>query len=90
MGIDAEENKSESNTAFSMTPSQAASMARRGQGPQGIHRIDPPRIAHEQWHAHLEKRAGTPTINIDGTWKHGPGTLTEDHADSLREVGWNL
>ncbi|HEV2970489.1 MAG TPA: hypothetical protein VGY55_10895 [Pirellulales bacterium] len=73
-----------------MTPSQAASMVRKGQGAQGIHRIDPPRVAGEQWHAHLGSGAGSTAINIDGTWKLGRGTLTEKQADFLRDAGWNV
>jgi len=75
---------------LAMTPSQAASIVRRGQGPPGIHRIDPARIKGEQWHAHLGPGAGSPAVNFDGTWKHGAGKLTNRQADFLRKAGWNV
>ncbi len=73
-----------------MTPRQAAEMVRRGQGPRGIDRIDAPRTTAEQWHAHLAPGQGSPAINHDGTWKHGPGTLTNPQARFLRGAGWNV
>jgi len=70
-----------------MTPSQAANIVRRGQGPKGIHRIDSPRIPGEQWHAHLGPGEGSPAVNMDGTWKHDNG-LTEKQREFLRSAGW--
>ena len=68
----------------------AAEIVRRGQGPRGIDRIDAPRTIGEQWHGHLAPGQGSPAINIDGTWKHGPGTLTNRQAKFLRGAGWNV
>ena len=73
-----------------MTPSEARSIVRRGQGPKGIHRIDPPKIKGEQWHAHLGPGVGSPAINRDGTWKHPGGKLTKKQADFLRKAGWQV
>ena len=38
-------------------------------------------------HVHLkDKRA----LNIDGTWKHGSGTIDNVNAKWLKENGWTL
>jgi hypothetical protein len=58
-----------------MTPKEAANKVLKGQGPNGIDRIDRPKIKGEQWHAHLGPGEGSPAVNIDGTWKH-PNGLT--------------
>jgi hypothetical protein len=76
--------------APTMTPSQAAHAVRRNQGPPGLHRIDPPRFPGELWHAHIGSGTGSPAVNIDGTWKHGPGILTNDQRDFLRDAGWQV
>lgn len=75
-----------------MTPSQAATIVRNGKGPPGLHRIDPPRVVGEQWHAHIAPGVGSPAVNIDGTWKHAGSrpTLTRKQADFLRQAGWNV
>jgi hypothetical protein len=41
-----------------------------GQGPDGLERIDSPKIPYEQWHAHQDGE-GSPAVNVDGTPKHG-------------------
>ena len=55
-----------------MTPNEARQAVFKGQGPAGIHRIDPPHLPGEEWHAHLAPGAGSIAINRDGTWRHLP------------------
>ncbi len=50
-----------------MTPNEARQAVFKGQGPVGIHRIDPPHLPGEEWHAHLAPGAGSIAINRDGT-----------------------
>ena len=76
-----------------MTPSQARQAVRRGQGPPGIQRIDPPHLPGEQWHAHLAPGTGTRAVNADGTWRHLPAgqqppKLTKGQKTFLQNAGW--
>jgi hypothetical protein len=78
-----------------MTPSQARQAVFRGQGPPGIHRIDPPHLPGEQWHAHLAPGTGSIAINLDGTWRHSsagqhPPNLSSAQSKFLRAAGWNI
>ena len=72
-----------------MTPNQARQAVWKGQGPPGIHRIDPPHLPEEQWHAHLGPGEGSPAINRDGTWKHKNG-ITNQQKEFLRKAGWKV
>lgn len=78
-----------------MTPSQARQAVFKGQGPPGIDRVDGPRLAEEQWHAHLEPGVGSVAINRDGTWRHlqagqQPPKLTKAQRKFLQDAGWVL
>jgi hypothetical protein len=44
----------------------------------------------EQWHGHVGKGANAFAINLDGSLKHGNGSLTNSQADFLRQAGWNV
>ncbi len=73
------------------TPRDAQRAIIRGQGPRDITRIDAPdaRYPHSQWEAHTGGR-GSPALQQDGTWKHGPGRLSRDALGWLKEHGWNI
>jgi hypothetical protein len=78
-----------------MTPNQARQAVWKGQGPPGIHRIDPPHLAGEQWHAHLAPGVGSIAVNLDGTWRHLPAgqqppKLTKAQRTFLQKAGWNV
>jgi hypothetical protein len=62
-----------------MTPNEARQAVFKGQGPAGIHRIDPPHLPGEEWHAHLAPGAGSIAINRDGTWRHLPSGQKPPH-----------
>ncbi len=72
-------------------PKTAQKKVRKGQGPRGIHRIDSPKVKGEQWHAHNLPGEGSPSVNLDGTPKHGNNKwITNSIREFLREHGWNL
>ena len=73
------------------TPKDAEKLVRKERGPRGIDRIDRPKVTGEQWHAHSGPGEGSPSVNLDGTPKHGDnGWITSAIADFLRSYGWNL
>lgn len=82
--------------AHNTCPKVAREAVRRGQGPNGITRIDKPdpRYPHTQWEAHTGGR-GSPALRKDGTWKHvpegqAPPSLSTKTLDWLRNHGWNI
>ncbi len=77
-------------------PRRARAAVRRGQGPSGISRIDPPNssVRGSQWEAHTGGK-GSPALRKDGTWKHvspdqRPPDLPRATREWLREYGWKL
>jgi len=78
-----------------MTPNEARQAVFKGQGPAGIHRVDPPHLPGEEWHAHLAPGAGSIAINRDGTWRllpsgQKPPNLTRNQRTFLRGAGWSV
>jgi hypothetical protein len=69
------------------SPNQLNRAIRRGQAPEGIIRIDTPKVPHEQLHATFDDGSA---LNIDGTWKHGGLTITKRQAEWLVTNGWKL
>ncbi|AZI57856.1 hypothetical protein EH165_06520 [Nakamurella antarctica] len=80
------------NTCPPLTPNQMNSAIARGQAPKGIFRIDTAKVPNEQTHVALGPGRGAPSLNIDGTWKHGQGevVLTNKQISWLRANGWNI
>ena len=63
----------------------------RGQAPKGIFRVDRGRDAtHELPHAAFGKGKVAPSLNIDGTWKHGYVDVTRKQRDWLAGYGWKF
>ncbi|NYG58766.1 RHS repeat-associated protein [Nocardioides daedukensis] len=79
------------NAGPCMSFNQMNSAIRRGQAPKGIERIDRGKVpGAEQPHAVFGRGQGAPSLNIDGTWKHGFVELTNKQRDWLIANGWNL
>jgi hypothetical protein len=60
---------------------------KKGQAPRGITRIDLGKVRGEQEHATFDDNSA---LNVDGTWKHGGRTLTDDQKQWLSANGWKL
>jgi hypothetical protein len=70
-----------------LSPNQMNQEVYSGRAPAGIGRTDIGKVVGEQQHTIVK---GKGAINIDGTWKHGGGTLTRVQADWLRANGYNI
>jgi len=75
------------NVCGPLSPNQMNKAVERGQAPPGIGRTDTGKIPGEEQHTHID---GEGAINIDGTWKHGDGNLTNAQADWLRGNGYRI
>ena len=78
-----------------MVPPAVGQTVWRGQGPDGIDRVDAPHLPGEQWHAHLGVGPGTVALNQDGTWRHLPAGkkapgLTKKQRAFLQAAGWKI
>jgi RHS repeat-associated protein len=73
-----------------LSPNQMNQLIRKGSAPDGIVRVDIGKVTGEQTHAVFGRGAGAPSLNIDGTWKHGFVDLTRAQRDWLIANGWNL
>ncbi len=73
-----------------LSPNQMNQVIRRGNAPNGIVRVDVGKVTGEQTHAVFGRGAGAPSLNIDGTWKHGFVDLTRAQREWLIANGWNL
>lgn len=71
----------------SCSPNQLNKAIRRGQAPRGIERIDIGKVKGEQTHVHLGKGHA---LNIDGSWKHGGTSLTNNQKKWLIKNGWKV
>jgi hypothetical protein len=59
--------------------------AQRGQAPRGIRRVDVGKVKGEQDNVHFDDGR---SLNRDGTWKHGEGTITATQREWLQKNGW--
>jgi hypothetical protein len=58
----------------------------RGQAPRGVERVDNPKRPGEgQPHVHFKDGR---SLNMDGTWRHGAGTVGRKEAKWLEGFGW--
>ena len=57
----------------------------RGQAPRDVERVDRARAPFEKDHIALKDGR---SLNWDGTWKHGAGSITRAVADWLVRNGW--
>jgi RHS repeat-associated protein len=73
-----------------MSPNQMNRAVQRGQAPKGIGRTDTGKVKGEQQHTVINSRGAKGAINLDGTWKHGGGTLTSEQAAWLRAQGYQI
>ena len=73
-----------------LPPNQMTQVIRKGNAPPGIVRVDIGKVKGEQTHAVFGRGAGAPSLNIDGTWKHGFVDLTKAQREWLIANGWNL
>ena len=73
-----------------LSANQMNQLIRKGNAPDGIVRVDIGKVTGEQTHAVFGRGAGAPSLNIDGTWKHGFVDLTRAQRDWLIANGWNL
>jgi RHS repeat-associated protein len=79
------------NSCDPMSFNQMNQAIQRGQAPKGIYRIDRGKVpGAEQPHAVFGRGQGAPSLNIDGTWKHGYVDLTNSQTEWLRSNGWNI
>jgi RHS repeat-associated protein len=75
------------HNAKCLTPNQMNQAIQKGQAPEGIVRVDTPKIPNELLHVHFDNDAA---LNIDGSWKHGSTNLTKSQAAWLKKNGWDL
>ncbi len=68
-----------------LSPNQMNRTIMRGNAPSGLTRVDRGKIPGEQTHIHMDDGSA---LNMDGTWKHGGTTLTNDQAAWLEANGW--
>ena len=68
-----------------LSPNQMNQAIQRGNAPAGLRRVDRGKIPGEQTHIHLNDGSA---LNMDGTWKHGGTTLTNDQSKWLEANGW--
>ena len=72
-----------------MSPNQMNQQIAKGNAPAGIIRVDTPRTANEQLHAHFNADTA---LNVDGTWKHDRPSntvpiITSAQAEWLKKGG---
>jgi len=75
------------------TPSEAKRKVHKGQGPDGVDRIDrpSPSVPGSQWHAHNGPGEGSAAVNLNGTPKHGDNSwITNAIREFLVAHGWQL
>lgn len=65
----------------------AQKLVAKGKGPRGITRIDIPESIYGQPHAHFGKNRA---LNMDGTWRHGGGSISNRQRNFLKKHGWDL
>lgn len=70
-----------------LNPNQTNHLVQQARAPRGIGRTDIGKIKGEQQHTII---IGVGAINIDGTWRHGGGALTNSQANFLRSNGYNI
>ena len=63
---------------------------RAGQAPEGVYRADNAHVPTDQPHIHLGPNEGSPAVNIDGSWRHGPGDVSNAIAQWLTDNGWEV
>jgi hypothetical protein len=73
-----------------LSPNQMNQAIQRGAAPPGIVRVDIGKVTGEQTHAVFGRGQGAPSLNMDGTWKHGYVDLTKDQITWLRSNGWSI
>ena len=69
------------------SPNQLNEDIKKGNAPEGIDRVDTPKIPNEQLHVHLDDGSA---LNVDGSWKHGESKLTSAIKKWLTKNGWIL
>jgi len=57
----------------------------KGNAPEGVNRIDKPKIKYEQPHIHFDDGSA---LNVDGSWKHGSSQLSSSILKWLESIGW--
>jgi hypothetical protein len=67
------------------SPNQLNELIKKGKAPEGIVRVDTPKVPGEKLHVHF---ADGSALNIDGTWKHGEFELTGKQMEWLKQYGW--
>jgi hypothetical protein len=58
-----------------------------GKAPEGITRVDNPKVQGEQRHVHFGNKAA---LNENGSWKHGQTQLTNKQIEWLIKHGWRV
>ncbi len=58
-----------------------------GKAPDGVTRVDNPKVQGEQRHVHFGNKAA---LNENGIWKHGQTQLTNKQVEWLIKHGWRL
>ncbi len=69
------------------SPNQLNDEIRRGLAPDGIERVDTPKVPGEKFHVHFDDGSA---LNVEGTWKHGSRLLNRAQREWLIENGWTL
>jgi len=85
----AEEAAAQARGTRPLSPNQMNKAIETGKAPKGITRIDTPKIKGEQLHAHFNG-SDNHALNVDGTWKHNPITLSEKQKIWLKVNGWHI
>lgn len=71
------------------SPNQMNKEIQTGKAPNGVTRVDTPKVPGEKTHVHFEGKENL-ALNKDGTWKHGKITLSDAQKIWLQQNGWSL